>query len=201
MTRRSWSWRRRFIARRCAFGSRTPTRRSGGLSWCSASVEALDDAGVDAHGVTGESDPFKAVEDVLVTFPAERIVLFSRAVSERRYDEGIDADELQQRFGVPVQRAERQARTREARPFPDGGLEVSRREPIGLPRNLVEADADSRHPRRVEAQHRQSPRLVGQVERDRVREDRRGRGLRDRPSSSWLRFCCCLRRAISVRAS
>jgi hypothetical protein len=69
-------------------------------------VESLDDAGFDAHGDTGESDPVKAVEDVLVTFPAERIVLFTRSASERRYDEGIDADALQQRFGLPVQRAE-----------------------------------------------------------------------------------------------
>jgi hypothetical protein len=69
-------------------------------------VGALDDAGVDAHGDTGEGDPVKAVEDVLVTFPAERILLFSRPVSERRYDEGIDADALQRRFGLPVQRAE-----------------------------------------------------------------------------------------------
>jgi hypothetical protein len=69
-------------------------------------IEGLDDAGVDAHGDTGESDPVKAVEDVLVTFPAERIVLFTRPVSERRYDEGIDADALQQRFGLPVQQAQ-----------------------------------------------------------------------------------------------
>jgi hypothetical protein len=69
-------------------------------------VEGLDDAGLDAHGATGESDPVTAVQDVLVTFPAERILLFDRPVSERRYDEGIDADALQQRFGVPVQRAE-----------------------------------------------------------------------------------------------
>jgi hypothetical protein len=70
-------------------------------------VERLDDAGLDAHGDTGESDPVKAVEDVLVTFPAERIVLFTRPVSERRrHDEGIDADALQQRFGLPVERAE-----------------------------------------------------------------------------------------------
>jgi hypothetical protein len=34
----------------------------------------------------GEGDPVKAVEDVLVTFSAERIVLFTRPVSERRYD-------------------------------------------------------------------------------------------------------------------
>jgi hypothetical protein len=69
-------------------------------------VEELDDAGVDAHGLTGDSDPFKAVEDALVTFPAERIVLFSRPVSEQRYDEGIDADALQQRFGLAVQQAD-----------------------------------------------------------------------------------------------
>jgi hypothetical protein len=44
--------------------------------------------------------------DVLATFPAERIVLFTRRVSERRYDEGIGAEILQQRFGLPVLRAE-----------------------------------------------------------------------------------------------
>jgi hypothetical protein len=69
-------------------------------------VEGLDDAGFDAHGDTGEGDPVKAVEDLHVTFPVERIVLFTRPASERRYDEGIDADALQQRFGLPVQRAE-----------------------------------------------------------------------------------------------
>jgi hypothetical protein len=69
-------------------------------------VEGLDQAGLDAHGDTGESDPVKAVEDILATFPAERIVLFTRPGSERRYDEGIDADALQQRFGLPVQQAE-----------------------------------------------------------------------------------------------
>jgi hypothetical protein len=46
------------------------------------------------------------VEDVLVTFPAERVVPFTRPVSEQRYDEGIDADASQQRFGSPVLRAE-----------------------------------------------------------------------------------------------
>jgi hypothetical protein len=69
-------------------------------------VEGLDDAGLDASGDIGEGDPVKAVEDVLVTFPADRIVLFSRPVPERRYDEGIDADALRERFGLPVQRAD-----------------------------------------------------------------------------------------------
>src|ERR1017187_3558589 len=36
-------------------------------------VEGLDEAGLDAHGDTGESDPVKAGEDILATFPAERI--------------------------------------------------------------------------------------------------------------------------------
>jgi hypothetical protein len=61
---------------------------------------------LDARGDSGEGDPVKAVQDALVTFPADRIVLFSRPVSEQRFDEGIDADALQQRLGLPVQRAE-----------------------------------------------------------------------------------------------
>jgi hypothetical protein len=69
-------------------------------------VEGLDNAGLDARGDTGEGDPVQAIEDVLVTFPAERIVVFTRRGSEERYDEGIDADALQQRFGLPVQQAE-----------------------------------------------------------------------------------------------
>ena len=69
-------------------------------------VEGLHDAGLDARGDSGEGDPVKAVEDVLVTFPAERIVLFTRPSQEQRYDEGIDAEALQQRFGLPAEQAE-----------------------------------------------------------------------------------------------
>ncbi len=69
-------------------------------------VKAFDDAGPDARGHTGEGDPVTALEDVLVTCPAERIVLFTRCVSEPCYDEGVDAAALQQRLGLPVQQAE-----------------------------------------------------------------------------------------------
>lgn len=41
--------------------------------------------------------------DVLVTFPAERILIFTRPSSEERYDEGIDAEALQHHVGLPVQ--------------------------------------------------------------------------------------------------
>jgi hypothetical protein len=69
-------------------------------------VKGLAEVGLDAHGDIGEGQPVKAVEDVLNSFPADRIVLFSRPPSERRYAEAVDADALRERFGVPVQRAE-----------------------------------------------------------------------------------------------
>ena len=68
-------------------------------------TEGLDDAGLDARGDTGEGDPVEAVEDALATFPAERILIFTRPSSEQRHDEGIDAEALEQRFGLPVEQA------------------------------------------------------------------------------------------------
>jgi hypothetical protein len=69
-------------------------------------VEGLDDVGLDVPGDTGGGDPVAAVADVLVTFPAQRIVSFTRLVSEQRYDEGVDAAAPRQRFGLPVLRAQ-----------------------------------------------------------------------------------------------
>src|SRR5437588_13130575 len=40
-------------------------------------VERLDEAGVDAAGDTGESDPLQAVADALAAFPADRIVVLA----------------------------------------------------------------------------------------------------------------------------
>jgi len=69
------------------------------------SVERLEEAGVDAAGDTGESEPALAIQDALATFPADRIVVFSHAGDkDYREDEGLaDAEE---RFGVPVSFAE-----------------------------------------------------------------------------------------------
>lgn len=62
----------------------------------------LDDAGVAVSANTGASDPQQAIEDALVTFTADRIVLFERRSDEQRYREGMDVAELEQRLGVPV---------------------------------------------------------------------------------------------------
>jgi hypothetical protein len=66
------------------------------------SVENLGAAGVSASGDTGESDPEKAIEDALKTFPADRILLFTHRGDEQRYREDVDAGSLESRFGVPV---------------------------------------------------------------------------------------------------
>jgi hypothetical protein len=74
-----------------------------------ATVESLDGEGLDAHGDVCQGNPVAAVEDALGAFPADRILLFSRPVAEQRYAEAVDAEALRERFGVPVQRAERNA--------------------------------------------------------------------------------------------
>jgi hypothetical protein len=68
------------------------------------SLDKLGEAGVSASGDTGESDPGKAIDDALKTFPADRILLFTHGGDERRYREDVDAGALQTRFGIPVTR-------------------------------------------------------------------------------------------------
>ena len=68
-------------------------------------VEQLDHEGVAASGDTGESDPEKAIEDAMQTYPAERIVIFTHPDAERRYREDVDIDAIRRRFGVQVEQA------------------------------------------------------------------------------------------------
>ncbi len=71
-----------------------------------ATVRGLDQADVEAHGDTGEGDPTEAIQDALVEFKADRIVVFTHAASERRYREEVDTAQIEGRFGIPVSRAE-----------------------------------------------------------------------------------------------
>jgi len=70
------------------------------------SLEQLGAEGVSAAADTGESDPEEAVEDVLKTFAADRILVFTHSRDEQRYREDVDTDALQNRFGVPVTQAQ-----------------------------------------------------------------------------------------------
>ena len=68
-------------------------------------VERLEEAGVDAAGDTGESEPAQAIEDALATFAADRIVIFSHT-GEKDYREDEGLADAEQRFGLPVTHAE-----------------------------------------------------------------------------------------------
>jgi hypothetical protein len=68
-------------------------------------VEQLGSEGVAASGDTGESDPMTAIQDALQSFPADRIVVFARASDDQRYREDVEAAEIEERFGLPVDRA------------------------------------------------------------------------------------------------
>jgi hypothetical protein len=67
-------------------------------------VDELEGAGLNAEGSTGEGDPMQAIIDALQTFPADRIVLFTRddADDEQRYREDLAPDEVRERLGLPV---------------------------------------------------------------------------------------------------
>ena len=69
-------------------------------------VERLRQAGIPAAGETGEGDMSQAVGDALTTFPADRILLFTHPSEDERYREGVDPQELAERFGLPVDRVE-----------------------------------------------------------------------------------------------
>jgi nucleotide-binding universal stress UspA family protein len=68
-------------------------------------VERLEEAGVDAAGDTGESEPAVAIHDALATFAADRIVIFRHA-GEGDYLEDEGLADAEARFGVPVRFAE-----------------------------------------------------------------------------------------------
>jgi len=68
-------------------------------------VERLEEAGIDAAGDTGESEPALALQDALATFAADRIVIFSHPDGDLDYREDEALADAEARFGVPVTHA------------------------------------------------------------------------------------------------
>lgn len=68
-------------------------------------VDSLEEAGIDAVGETGESEPALAIQDALATFRADRVIVFSEA-GEGSYREDDGLADAEERFGVPVTFAE-----------------------------------------------------------------------------------------------
>jgi hypothetical protein len=68
-------------------------------------VERLEEAGIDAAGDTGESEPAVAIQDALATFRADRILVFSHPEGDRDYREDDGLADAERRFGVPLTHA------------------------------------------------------------------------------------------------
>ena len=66
------------------------------------SVERLDEEGIDAAGDTGEEDPLLALQDALMTYEADEVVLFTHAGGKQNWlEEGL-VEQAGSRFDVPV---------------------------------------------------------------------------------------------------
>jgi hypothetical protein len=68
-------------------------------------VSSLQKDGMTAAGDTGEADVIEAIGDALTTFAADRILLFTHTEDDRSRGEDISAEELRDRFPIPVQQA------------------------------------------------------------------------------------------------
>jgi hypothetical protein len=67
-----------------------------------ATAAALSAEGARTRATAGESEPLLALQDALVTFQADRVVVFTRGDEAARYREDDVAGEAERRFGVPV---------------------------------------------------------------------------------------------------
>ena len=79
------------------------------------SVEQLGAEGVSAAADTGESDPEDAVEDVLQTFAADRILIFSHGGDEQRYREDVDTGDAGEPLRHPCDPGDGSSRRRARR--------------------------------------------------------------------------------------
>ena len=69
-------------------------------------VERLEEAGIDAAGQVGDSDPVQAIDDALATFAADRLVIVTHPEGHRDYREDEILTDAESRWNIPVSRAE-----------------------------------------------------------------------------------------------
>ena len=68
-------------------------------------VERLEEAGIDAAGDTGESEPAVALQDALATFAADRVLVLSHPEHDRDYREDKGLAEAEAQHGIPFTHA------------------------------------------------------------------------------------------------
>jgi hypothetical protein len=67
-----------------------------------ASLEAMREAGVDARGEIGDSDPLQAIEDAIRTFAPDEIVISTHPEGRSHWLERGIVEATRERFVVPV---------------------------------------------------------------------------------------------------
>ena len=65
-------------------------------------VEHLGDAGIEAEGIVGDSNPMVAIEDVLAQFRADEIVISSWPPGRSNWLEKNLVENAREDFGIPV---------------------------------------------------------------------------------------------------
>ncbi len=65
-------------------------------------VEHLGDAGIEAEGIIGDSNPLVAIEDVLAQFSADEIVISSWPPGRSNWLEKNLIENAREDFGIPV---------------------------------------------------------------------------------------------------
>ena len=100
VSKRSWAWSTRPFSSQLLSDSDEAIGRAEAVQ--EETVERMDEDGIDAAGDTGESDPLLAINDVLQTFPADEIVLFTHPEGEKSFLEDGVVEQAEQRFSQPV---------------------------------------------------------------------------------------------------
>jgi nucleotide-binding universal stress UspA family protein len=67
-----------------------------------ASLARLRDAGLDARGEVGDSDPLQAIEDALRTFGADELIISTHPEGRSHWLERRVVETARERFAVPV---------------------------------------------------------------------------------------------------
>jgi hypothetical protein len=67
-----------------------------------ATLRALEEIGVEAHGRIGSKDPIQAADDGLREFPAHQVVLAVHSGDDQRWLEHDAVDAARERYAVPV---------------------------------------------------------------------------------------------------
>jgi len=65
-------------------------------------VERLAEGGIDAAGDTGEEDPLLALQDALVSYDADEIVVFTHSSGKQNWLEDGLVEQAKERFDAPV---------------------------------------------------------------------------------------------------